>query len=136
MQIEAKPVGNLSAGRTESDISEVTLGRSGLRVLVEALLVDGHERYAVELHFDAPRGFRYLDEGDLLRYWRSKVFSPCAHLFEITSGGWLDQERQCEGMLNTTDAVGTCREWFICTSNGCMNVLSVNEPLVREFHDL
>jgi hypothetical protein len=133
MQISAQPIATSYASQGESDITEVLLGRSGLRVLVES---GKDERRSFEFHFEVPRGFRYLDEGDLLAYWQSKAFAGGHHLFEIVSGGWLDQERQHPGMLSTTDAVGTLREWFICTSNGCMNVLSVSEPLIREFNDL
>jgi len=136
MQISVKPVGRPYTGRDESDIVEASLGRSGLRVLVEAFPRDTDARLGIEFHFEVARGFRYLDEGDLLAYWQSKAFASGHHLFEIKAGGWLDQERQRTGMLSTTDAVGSFREWFICTSNGCMNVLSVNEPLIREFNEL
>ncbi|MGM9484957.1 hypothetical protein ACS5PN_27455 [Roseateles sp. NT4] len=136
MQISAKPVGRPYTGQAESDIVEASLGRSGLRVLVETYPHDTDARPGTEFLFEVARGFRYLDEGDLLAYWQSKAFASGHRLFEIEAGGWLDQERQQTGMLSTTDAVGSFREWFICTSNGCMNVLSVNEPLIREFNNL
>lgn len=40
------------------------------------------------INFKSYDGFRYLDEGDLMRYWESDVFSPPCHVFEIESGGW------------------------------------------------
>lgn len=83
-----------------------------------------------EVTFTAPRGFRYLDEGDLLCYWRSGAFETSRYLvFEIKSGGWADQEEQ-NGMLDVTAAVGTYREWLIVSSNACLNVISAVEPLV------
>ncbi|MDT4291013.1 hypothetical protein RO575_15710 [Methylomonas sp. MO1] len=108
------------------------MSRSGLRVVVGTNHSGNNESLWVEYHFDAPRGFRFLDEGDLIRYWESGVFTHGYHLFEITTGGWLEQETQLPGMLSVTSAVGTFREWFICTTNGCINVLSVKEPLIRE----
>lgn len=135
MHISATPFGNPYA-RNRSNIAEVSLGRSGLRVLVESRPNATGESLGLEIHFEVARGFRYLDEGDLLAYWQSEAFAQDHCLFEILSGGWLDQELQHAGMLTTTEAVGTFREWFICTSNGCMNVLSADEPLVRIFHDL
>lgn len=133
MELTARPVGSSYATRSESDIAELSLGLTGLRVVVLIKPRGIDEQRQVEFHFDTPRGFRFLDEGDLLRYWEARVFSGDHHLFEILSGGWLEQERQFPGMLSVTDAVGNFREWFISTSNGCVNVLSVSEPLIREF---
>jgi hypothetical protein len=133
MQLKARPVGTLHTTPRESDIAELSLGLTGLRVVVHVNRRDSDEQLQVEYQFDAPRGFRFLDEGDLLRYWETGVFSGDHHLFEILSGGWIDQECKFPGMLSVTSAVGTFREWFIRTSNGCINVLSVNEPLIREF---
>jgi hypothetical protein len=133
MRLEAKPIGTMYTTRNESDIAELSLGCSGLRVVVETNPNGSEERLLVEYHFEAPRGFRFLDEGDLIRYWESKIFAHGYHLFEVLSGGWSEQEKQVPGMLSVTAAVDTFREWFICTTNGCVNVLSVNQPLVREF---
>lgn len=133
MRIDATPLGTLYTTRNESDICELALGPPGLRVVVDTNPNGSETQLFVEYHFDAPRGFRFLDEGDLIRYWESKVFTRGYHLFEISRGGWLEQEAQLSGMLNVTGAVGTYKEWFICTTNGCINILSASPPLVREF---
>jgi hypothetical protein len=133
MQLAARPVGRLNTSRRASDVAELSLGITGLRVVVHVGSSDSDEQLNVEYLFDVPRGFRFLDEGDLLRYWAAGVFSVDHQLFEILSGGWMDQECKFPGMLSVTNAVGSFREWFICTSNGCINVLSVDEPLIREF---
>lgn len=133
MRLAAEPVGSLYKTRVESDISELSLGITGLRVVVDTTAPGSNESVLVEYHFEVPRGFRFLDEGDLLRYWASNVFTHGYHLFEVKSGGWLEQEEQLPGMLSVTLAVGTFREWFICTTGRCVNVLSVNPPLIREF---
>jgi hypothetical protein len=132
MDIVAIPVGVTYPRGKESDIAELSLGPSGLRVVVESYATT-FERVWLEYHFAAPRGFRFLDEGDLIRYWKSQVFSTGHHLFEITAGGWRDQELQLPGMLSVTEGVGSFREWFVATTNGSINVLSVMPPQFREF---
>ncbi|MFD0755622.1 hypothetical protein ACFQ09_16815 [Massilia norwichensis] len=107
------------------------MGFSGLRVAV-ALGEDerGNDQF-LEIVFTAPRGFRYLDEGDLLPYWSSRAFDTSRYVvFEIKSGGWAEQET-AHGMLNVTAAFGGFREWVIVSSNACLNVISTVEPLIR-----
>jgi len=118
---------------SESNIEELALGASGLRVVVYDSRNLEEEPLRIEYHFDVARGFLHLDEGDLLPYWKGTACAGGYHLFQITLGGWMGQELQIAGMLSVTEAVGTFREWFICTSNGCLNVLSVSPPLFREF---
>ncbi len=48
--------------------------------------------------FDTVRGFRCLDEGDLLDFWADE-FIQKNWLFEITAGGWLDQEEKRDGFI-------------------------------------
>lgn len=121
------PVPNLKV----SELCDLSLGLSGLRVAVDVGDDEHGESRFVEILFKHPRGFRYLDEGDLLPYWRSGAFDTARYLvFEIKGGGWTEQEEQ-GGMLNVTAAVGTYREWFVASSNACLNVLSAVEPLVR-----
>jgi hypothetical protein len=123
------PIPNLK----NSDLCDLTLGFSGLRVAVSLGENEHRDDRFIEIVFTAPRGFRYLDEGDLLPYWKSKAFDTSQHLiFEIKSGGWVAEEER-SGMLNVTSAVGTNREWFIASSNACLNVISTIEPLVRYF---
>jgi hypothetical protein len=126
-----EPFGAPIPRRKTSDLCDLSLGFSGLRIAV-CLGEDAHGNdQFVEILFTAPRGFRYLDEGDLLPYWQSGVFDTSRYVvFEIRGGGWAEQEEQ-NGMLNVTAAVGTYREWFIVSSNACLNVISAIEPLVR-----
>ncbi|HYD60628.1 MAG TPA: hypothetical protein VEC35_09755 [Noviherbaspirillum sp.] len=132
MQIKALPIeGSETEGKLD-DIAELSLGPSGLRVVIGRLMDDDSYTY-LEVFFSSPRGFRYLDEGDLLRYWRSDELSPRKHsIFEIAAGGWMEQERQTAGMLDTTAAVGWYREWFIITANGRLNVIAGEPPLLRK----
>lgn len=114
-----------------SDLCDLSVGFSGLRVAVHLGEDEQGNDQFIDIVFTAPGGFRYLDEGDLLPYWSSKAFDTSNYLvFEIKRGGWAEQEEQ-SGMLNTTRAFGTYREWFIVSSNACLNVISEVEPLVR-----
>lgn len=133
MKIIAEPKSKSYPEKNLYDIGELSLGVSGLRIVVTAIDKLNKELTQIEIHFEVARGFRVLDEGDLLAYWQAKVFEPGYCLYEITSGGWLEQENQFPDMLTVTNAVGHFREWFICTANNCVNVLSVHPPLIREF---
>lgn len=128
--LSASVIGARYAQRTESDVVELSYGSGQLRVVVATRSVDGRE-LEVTFEFDGPRGCRVLDEGDLLRYWEANVFPAGYHLFEITSGGWRHQETRIAGMLSVSDAIGS-REWFIATTNTCVNVLSAAAPRVSE----
>jgi hypothetical protein len=75
--------------------------------------------------FDEVRGFRCLDEGDLTDFWMSGVFAENT-IFEVTAGGWLDQEDKREGFLSK--AIGGYREFFITGVNDCINILASEPP--------
>lgn len=114
-----------------TDLCDLSLGFSGLRLAVLIGRDEQENDLFVEIVFTTIRGFRYLDEGDLLFYWRSGAFDTANYLvFEIKAGGWAEQEVG-NGMLDTTAAVGAYREWFIVSGNACVNVISVGEPLIR-----
>jgi len=127
----AKTVGPPIPHLKNSDLCEVTFSFSRLRALVHlGKNEEGEDRF-LEIVFQGTRGFRYLDKGDLLPYWSSTVFDNSNHLVhEIERGGWAEQEER-NGMLNTTAAFGLPREWLIVSSNGCLNVISTVEPLIR-----
>jgi hypothetical protein len=121
------PIANMK----NADLCDVTFSLQILRAVV-CLEEDesGEDRY-LEVAFKNARGFRYLDEGDLLPYWRSGAFDNTQHLVhEISHGGWAEQEER-NGFLNTTAALGLPREWIVVSSNGCLNVISTAEPIVR-----
>jgi hypothetical protein len=118
-------------GLKNSDLCEVMLTFLVLRAVVHLGKGADEEDRFLEVVFKSTRGFRYLDEGDLLPYWSSTAFDNSEHLVhEIKRGGWAEQEEK-NGMLNTTAAFGPLREWLIASGNGCLNVISVDEPLVR-----
>src|SRR5258706_7702238 len=130
MDITAVATGGEYSRTSESDVVRLHFDLRDLKIILHTAAADGSDA-AVEYRFRRPHGFRWLDDGDLVRYWESGAFPRGHHLFEITSGGWRAQEMQLRGMLSVTDSIGT-REFFVCTTNGCVNVLSASEPQVAE----
>ncbi len=75
--------------------------------------------------FDTVRGFRCLDEGDLTEFW-ADGFTGENWLFEITAGGWLDQEeKRDDGLISK--ALGY-REFFVCGVDDCVSVFASEPP--------
>jgi len=128
MKFEVKPLGKQYRFDQESDITDVIYGRTGLHVTVIAATSMFTNIY-LEFHFDSVAGIRMLDELDMLGYWGAKAFDSGHHLYEITVGGWGTGEAKPEGVLREDQGY---REWFIATTNHCMNILADKEPLIRE----
>ena len=91
------------------------------------VLIDG---YKLDISFDSPAGFRVLDEGDLLEFWPD-CSSPNGWLYEISEGGWFDQERSRKGFVSTANNPEV-REYFIVGTNYCVSVLAMAAPCVAE----
>lgn len=88
MGIIAKAAGpKISPVRYESDIYDIHFSSDGLSLSIFTLNESNHQADLM-INFKSYDGFRYLDEGDLMRYWESDVFSPPCHVFEIESGVW------------------------------------------------
>jgi hypothetical protein len=85
----------------------------------------------LQVVFDNVRGFRCLDEGDLLDFWDNE-FMTDNWLFEILSGGWLDQEDKREGFLSKTLEF---REFLICGVHDCVSVIT-NTPPIFEIENI
>lgn len=130
-EYHVEPLGPPLSLTSHTNLTDLTVGYVGLRIAVLVGRDDDENDQFVEIVFPAFRGFRYLDEGDLLRYWRSGKFDTSNHVvFEMKSGGWAKQEER-NGMLDVTAAVGNYREWLIVSGNACVNVIAQDEPLVR-----
>jgi hypothetical protein len=128
MQFVVKPSGKEYRFDQESDIIDVIYTNSGLRITVMAATTMFTNVY-LDIHFSFVAGFRLLDERDLLGYWESRAFNSNHHVYEILSGGWTNGEALQAGLF--TNAIES-REWFIKTTNKCMNILSSEEPQIRE----
>lgn len=133
MNISAEPLGTYFVGRSESDVVELSMGTTGLRIVIDRASNQHDERMALEYHFHRVRGFRFLDEGDLGPFFNSGAFSGNYHLYQVNAGGWYDQEKATPGMLGISTELSPVEEWFVCTSNGCVSVLAQAPPTIREF---
>jgi hypothetical protein len=129
MNIEAIPIGGKRKGIGESDIFRISLSKEGLVIFVEAFTKSAPVQN-FEIYFQGVSGYRYLDEGDLQRYDNCEVLREPYCVYEIISGGWSNGETVESGVLDTSKAVGI-REWFVATTNGCLNVLSNAEPAIK-----
>ena len=129
MEIEAIPIGGKRKGIGESNILCVSLSKEGLDITVEAYTkVSPVQKF--EINFQGVSGFRYLDEGDLLRYDECEVLREPFCVYEMLSGGWSNGEIVEKGILDTSKALST-REWFVATTNQCLNVLAHAEPTIK-----
>lgn len=129
--VKAQPVGaeyGLTVEKSISDIYELHMS-AGLRVIVETNPRGSLERLWLEYYFPHPRGFRMLDESDMLRWWGNKVLQSGHHLYEITGGGWLAKEVDFD--LTKLESPAT-KEWLIKTNNRSLSVVAQEAPLVRE----
>lgn len=82
----------------------------------------GGQRFNIS--FTRPRGFRCLDEGDLLRYWEHDAIVGST-LVEILDGGWLTDESH--GHLDLS-AHAQFREFLIMDTDTCITVLALSPP--------
>ena len=87
---------------------------------------NGNEDINYDIVFEQPRGFKCLDEGDMVNYWENKQLVD-NWLFEIISGGWLDQEDNAGGFCSK--ALGF-REFLITGVDDCVSILSNREPII------
>ncbi|HCD52150.1 MAG TPA: hypothetical protein DEQ34_06875 [Balneolaceae bacterium] len=128
--MEVQGIGpNQSSERHESDIFSVSDSKDGLTILIDTVDETGIRR-DLKIHFKFTYAYRYLDEGDLAYYWATDAFRDNKHVFRIFSGGWSNGETLENGIL-TISSVTEIPEWFIATTNGCLNVLSYNEPEIQ-----
>ena len=113
-------------GLVEKDTIEVIHVEFDINVLQVTVRIDG---YRINIEFDAPVGYRVLDEGDLLEFW-PQCSSSEGWLYEILTDGWLSQESQRQGFLSAHN--NDVKEYFVIGCNYCVGVLSWEDPSVSE----
>lgn len=85
-----------------------------------------------EVFLPEVRGFRCLDEGDLIAYWESNQFRTGHCLYKVSEGGWLQNE--VNGVLSVSSSVGMY-EFMVPTNDYCLCILASHEPNVRIYDD-
>lgn len=130
MNIVAKGFGpTISEKRHESDIFDMHFSCEGLYISV-CTLNEKDESADLIIHFSYCDGLRYLDEGDLMRYWGGEYFKGPYHIYRMESGGWSNGEKLESGILSIRSE-NYCKEWFIITANGCVSVLCDEDPTCK-----
>ena len=108
-------------------IPEITDVHFDLRVL-RITLRFGLINHPVCVSFDGVRGFRLLDEGDLLEFWGEEARSD-GWLWEVEEGGWFSLEKLREGFVS--GITGGYREYLVAGENDCISVIATNEPKIE-----
>ena len=115
------------------DVYDLTYTRTGFRIIVTGFKEGTKDSAYMEIFFPDVRGFRCLDEGDLITYWESEQFRTGHCLYKVIEGGWLENE--VKGILSVTSSVGGCVEYLVATNDYCVCILANDEPLVRIYDD-
>jgi len=131
MPLELRPFDSEVSTLSVSDIAWASYDGRKLEVVVAQVATSEGKFKGMKFTFDWVTGFRFLDEGDLLRYWRSDGYRGGHHLFSVEAGGWGEEEFKLEGVTEKRS------EWLVVTANGCMNVFAHDAPeiLYGEFDD-
>jgi len=104
------------------EVTGMTYHHGDLRVNLQ--FPDASEAVVV---FDRPRGFRMLDEGDLLEFW-DPASRVDGWLWRIDAGGWFDLEGSRPGFL--ADRADGLVEYLVVGTNDCVSVLAAVVPRV------
>ena len=121
--VHAESLATDAPGTRPYELTRVSYDLHTLSVQVESANI------RLRVSFNAPTGFRVLDEGDLLEFWPA-CSSNNGWLYEITQGGWLAFEAGRNGFLS--NQVKGLREFFVAGENECVSVFALEEPLVLE----
>lgn len=131
MPLQIVPFDEVTELPSSSDIARMSFNGRGLVVVIAQASAGAGKFLGTQYTFEEVGGFRLLDEGDLLRYWRSDGYAGHHHLYFVEAGGWAEEEFNLDGVTEQR------REWFIVTGNRCLNVFSHEAPGIvsGEFDD-
>ena len=87
------------------------------------------QKNPVYLEFEGVRGFRVLDEGDLIEFWSNDCCLE-GWLVEITKGGWFALEQSRSGFITSPEQ--GFREYLIAGINACVSVIAYEVPRVYQ----
>ena len=118
--------------KVENNISHIELASVNfdqwiLTIAIRAYSKDQSVLGMVHVIFKGVRGFRYLDEGDMLQYPFPQN-STRNYVQLINTDGWLSQESDYGNIVTDSH-----KEYLISTINECVCVLSTVEPeIIKE----
>jgi len=106
------------------EIASVNFDQWMFTVALRAYGKDQSVKGMVHVIFKGVRGFRYLDEGDMLNYPFPENCTK-KYVQAITQEGWSQQET---GFGNIVTSGHT--EYLVATDNECLCVLAHEQPVV------
>jgi len=106
------------------EIASINFDQWILTIALRAYAQNDNVKGMVHLIFKRTRGFRYLDEGDMLKY---PFPDNCTRNYvnRINQNGWAQQENDF-GNIVTSDH----QEYLVATDNECITVLAYEKPLI------
>ena len=122
-KVIARPLERGSVIGRGSEILRIEYSLGGMTVYVRDVEGNG---FAVV--FEDVRGYRVLDERNLAEYW-PECSEPNGRIFEVESGGWLDQERRRPLFLEF-ELIADLKEFLVAGIEDCVSVLCVEPPEV------
>ena len=126
MQFKTQPTSPITKVEPESDIQSVKFNHRKLVVSIAKARLPSGQVTGLAVIFQNVRGFRYLDESDLARYWTSTDFSRGFHVLRVEAGGWVTEENNLQGYTAFNN------EWLIVTGNGCLSVFTNDVPSYKD----
>lgn len=122
MPLKTKPFSSRTEVETTSDIQSMQFDGDGLVVSIAKTRLPSGKVAGLVVTFSGVRGFRFLDEANLTRYWTSSGFARGFHVLRVEEGGWATEEENLEG-YSLSNA-----EWLVVTGNACLNVFTQDAP--------
>ena len=105
------------------EVTDISYDLHALRIT----LTFGDREGLVYAIFRESRGFRVLDEGDLIEFWNPQT-RPDGWLWRISAGGWLDLERTRSSFI--TGLGDQYMEFLVLGVNDCVSVIASAEPVL------
>lgn len=114
----------IEEGVSHIEMASVNFDQWMLTVALRIYANDQSVKGMVHLMFKGVRGFRYLDEGDMLRY---PFPSNCTEKYvqTITQEGWSQQETEFGNIVTSGHT-----EYLVATDNECLCVLAHGQPVI------
>ena len=106
------------------EVTDITYDLWLLRITLHFENID-HPVYVV---FDKVRGFRVLDEGDLLEFWKPDVGAK-GWLWRVEKGGWFALESLREGFVS--GSIKDYKEFLVLGQNECVSVIAYDIPKIE-----
>jgi hypothetical protein len=119
------PIDGLEVFDGIPEVTNVNYNLSLLRIKLEF----SDANHSVYISFDSVRGFRVLDEGDLLEFWDPGSRAQ-GWLWHVEEGGWFDLEKLRDGFMSGVN--GVYKEFLVVGQNECVSVIANGDPIFEK----